>query len=380
MMKYKRYEAPTLQQAILKMTIDLGKDAILVSHRTTRKGGLFGLFGKKVVEVTGALPSRIKNPSTSSPEVKPSITSPSKVKGNNPQGDEINEIQRELQEIKQRMEIMFEEMKVGVSSKYPGKSGELYMRLIQSEVEEGLAEDLIKKIIAESSSKELEDKSLLQHNLERCIMDLIEVSGPIKLDSHPKVVILVGPTGVGKTTTLAKLAADFAFEKDCKVALITIDTYRIAAVEQLKTYAEILGVPLHIVFSPQEFGEAIRQLENFDLILVDTAGRSQRNHQQMQELKIFIENCGFELESILLLSATTKYKEMLDITESFKKVSFNKILFTKLDETVTFGPILNILTKVPKPLCYVTLGQNVPEDIEVADPKKIARLILEEQK
>lgn len=366
MMKYKKYEAPTLQQAILKMTIDLGKDAILVGHRTTRKGGFFGLFGKKVVEVTGALPSRIKNPS---PTIKP------KIKEHVSQNDETNGIQRELQEIKQRMEVMLGEMKA--SSKYPGKSAELYTRLRQSEVEEELAEDLIKRVITEASSKELEDKSLLQHNLERYIMDLVDVSGPVKLDSRPKVVILIGPTGVGKTTTLAKLAADFSFEKGCKVGLITIDTYRIAAVEQLKTYAEILGVPLRIVFSSQEFREVIQKLEDFDLILVDTAGRSQRNHLQMQELKMFIENCGFEKESILLLSATTKYKEMLDIVESFKKVSFNKILFTKLDETVTFGPILNILTKVREPLCYVTSGQNVPEDIEVASSKKIARLILE---
>jgi len=403
-MKYKTYEAMTLQQAILKMTIDLGKDALLVSHRNIRKGGIFGLFGRKMVEVTAAVPIKPIPTTTSLPKTSqvtqpPSSLPPQRVIHTIPPSiptqpqpsiyysspklapslPKESDLVKELRELKTKMEniLISEGRGKSPSYKYPGKSGELYIRLLQNEVDEELSENLIKKVIAESPGKLIEDEDYMEGKLKAHITNMIKISGPIQLiEGSPKIICLVGPTGIGKTTTLAKLAAEFAFEKHKKVAIITVDTYRIAAVEQLKAYAEILNLPLEVVFTPSEFKGAIDKYSDNDLILIDTAGRSQRNSMQLVELKSFIDAAGYRLEIYLLLSATTKDKELIDIVDNFKKVSFHKLIFTKLDETVTFGPILNLSTQIPQGISYVTTGQNVPEDIEEANAHKLAKLII----
>ncbi|MBI4777391.1 flagellar biosynthesis protein FlhF [Candidatus Desantisbacteria bacterium] len=414
MMKYKTYEAETLQQAILKMTIDLGKDALLIDQRHVRYGGLFGLFGKKMVEVTAAIPMKpvIKQapsflPSSPSigmskavniPSQKPGIPARSntaiaslaanrieiKPKENLPireiaplaETDVVNLLQKEMREIKTKMDTMIG----GTSNKmnvYPGKTGNLYMKLLQSELSEELAERLIKRIITESPGGLIDDEEFIEMRVRTHLAGLIRTAGPIQLVSGvPRVVILIGTTGVGKTTTIAKLAADFAFDKNKKVALITVDTYRIAAVEQLRAYADILSIPLEVAFSHGEFREAMTAYANYDLILVDTAGRSQKNSLQMAELKSFIDAAGYKMDVNLLLSATTKYREMIDIIENFKRINFHKIIFTKLDETVGMGTIVNVLSQIPQGVSYITAGQNVPEDIEVAEAAKLAKMII----
>jgi len=261
---------------------------------------------------------------------------------------------------------------------YPGKSGNLYMKLLQGELSEELAERVIKRIITESPGGLIDDEEFIEMRARTHLAGLIRTAGPIQLvQGVPKVVILIGTTGVGKTTTIAKLAADFAFDKNKKVVLITVDTYRIAAVEQLRAYADILSIPLEVAFSHGEFREAMTAYANYDLILVDTAGRSQKNSLQMAELKSFIDAAGYKMDVNLLLSATTKYREMMDIIENFKKINFHKIIFTKLDETVGAGTIVNVLSQIPQGVSYITAGQNVPEDIEVADAAKLARMILQ---
>lgn len=401
MMKYKTYEALTLQQAILKMTIDLGKDALLVSHKNIRKGGIFGLFGQKMVEVTAAVPMKYTPTPTTLPKTSQILTTPpqrvihstptqpqpsiyySSPKSVPPlpkakEPDLTVSVHKELQEIKTKMEsLMSEGRGKAPIYKYPGKSGELYIRLLQNEVDEKLSENLIRRVIAESPGGLLDDEDFMETRLKNHITSMIKISGSIQLvEGTPKIICFVGPTGIGKTTTLAKLAADFAFEKRKKVAIITVDTYRIAAVEQLKAYADILNLPLEVVFSPSEFKGAIDKYTDYNLILIDTAGRSQRNSMQLVELKSFIDAVGYRLETYLLLSATTKDKELIDIVDNFKKVSFHKLIFTKLDETVTFGPILNLSTQIPQGISYVTTGQNVPEDIEEANANKLAKLII----
>ncbi|MDI6781063.1 MAG: flagellar biosynthesis protein FlhF [bacterium] len=414
MMKYKIYEAETLQQALLKMTIDLGKDALLIDQRQVRHGGVFGLFGKKMVEVTAAMPmkpvikqspaslpsspsagmSRVVNaplpkpgiaarpnmsvvsPPANRVEIKPKENLPVREISPLSEMDAVNLLQKEMREIKTKMDTM-----IGVSSNkmnvYPGKSGNLYMKLTQSELSEELAERLIKRIITESPGGLIDDEEFIEMRARTHLAGLIRTAGPIQLVSGvPRVVILIGTTGVGKTTTIAKLAADFAFDKNKKVVLITVDTYRIAAVEQLRAYADILSIPLEVAFSQGEFREAMIAYANYDLILIDTAGRSQKNSLQMAELKSFIDAAGYKMDVNLLLSATTKYREMVDIIENFKKINFHKIIFTKLDETVGMGTIVNVLSQIPQGISYMTTGQNVPEDIEVADANKLAKMII----
>lgn len=393
MMRYKTYEAETLQQAILKMTIDLGKDAILISHRHIKKGGFLGLFGKKIIEVTAALPRKkesrqekelireSKAPKAPPPPSK-RIDKETELTYFKELGEVEHNLRKEMKEIKETMEGFFKEVKGKEAqtkeTKHPGKIAKFFDRLIEAEVDKELSEKIISKVVNVSSPDSLNDEDRLRKAFEEQIAQLIPTNGRIKFeDGSLKIIALIGPTGVGKTTTLAKLVAIFTLEEKKKVGIITIDTYRIAAIEQLKTFAEILGVPLKAVFDQDELESAIRDFANFDLVLIDTAGRSQKNSLQMTELKDFISLDQHKLETYLVVSATTKEKDMADIVNSFREVTFSRVIFTKLDETNTFGPILNILNTIGQgDLAYLTTGQNVPEDIEVADSRKIAKMIL----
>ena len=395
MMRYKTYEAETLQQAILKMTIDLGKDAILISHRHIKKGGFLGIFGKKIVEVTAALPR--KKESRQEKELireseTPKVPSPPKRIDKETElayfkelGEVEHNLRKEMKEIKETMKGLFKEVKGKEAqtkeTKHPGKIAKFFDQLIEAEVDKELSEKIISKVVNVSSPGSLNDEDRLRETFEEQIARLIPTNGRIEFeDGSLKIIALIGPTGVGKTTTLAKLAATFTLEEKKKVGIITIDTYRIAAIEQLKTFAEILGVPLKAVFDQDELERAIHDFANFDLVLIDTAGRSQKNSLQMTELKDFIDLPRHRIETCLVVSATTKEKDMADIVNSFREITFNRIIFTKLDETNTLGPILNILSAIGQgDLAYLTTGQNVPEDIEVADSRKIAKMILENQ-
>ena len=187
-------------------------------------------------------------------------------------------------------------------------------------------------------------------------------------------VMFIGPTGVGKTTTIAKLAAIYSLWERKKVLMLTADTYRIAAVEQLRTYARILGVPFEVVFSPQEIPEALAKHGDPDLVLLDTAGRSQRDARRMEELQALYR--VFRPDAVhLVVSANMKYRDILDVVDRMGVVPVSCLLFTKLDETLTYGNILNAVLDFKKPLSFITTGQDVPNDIEVAEPDRIARLV-----
>ena len=196
--------------------------------------------------------------------------------------------------------------------------------------------------------------------------------------SKPKVVFFIGPTGVGKTTTIAKIASKYKVEQDKKVAFITADTYRIAATEQLRIYANILDAPMSIVYSNDELNSAVERLIDYDIIFVDTAGFSHKNDSQRQDMKNLIQGLDpiYESEVYLVLSATTKYNDLQDIVNLYKEISEYKLIFTKLDETTTYGNLLNIRLYSNADLSYVTIGQNVPDDIEIFDTQKIVKQLL----
>ncbi len=255
----------------------------------------------------------------------------------------------------------------------------IYSILLENEVNEKYVNQIMDEV-----EKVMKKGASLDYILSSIYQKMILKFGqpqPIKLSEHkPKVVFFIGPTGVGKTTTIAKIASRFKVEKGKKVALYTADTYRIAAAEQLRTYANILDTPLDIVYSAKELNEELQkaQEEEFDLVLVDTAGFSHKNEEQREETKQLVDQLSeeFEKEVYLVLSATTKYRDLLEIADIYKANFDFKMIFTKLDETSCYGNILNMKLYTGADLSYTTYGQNVPEDIEIFNTQNIVKLLL----
>ena len=253
----------------------------------------------------------------------------------------------------------------------------IYSILLDNEVDEKYVNQIMDEV-----EKVMKSGISVDHILSSIYQKMILKFGqpqPILLtERKPKVVFFIGPTGVGKTTTIAKIASRFKVEKGKKVALYTADTYRIAAADQLRTYANILDTPLNIVYSAEELNEELANAGEYDLVLIDTAGFSHKNLGQLKETKELIDGLEqeFEREVYLVLSATTKYRDLLDIADIYKKNFQFKIIFTKLDETSCFGNILNMKLYTGADLSYTTYGQNVPEDIEIFNTQNIVKLLL----
>lgn len=254
----------------------------------------------------------------------------------------------------------------------------LERHLAGQEILPEIVESIVQEIEAqaESADEPVTFEFALRNAKDR-LRILLGANARKTMSPDTRIVHFVGPTGVGKTTTIAKLAAEQVLKQKRKVGFITSDTYRIAAVEQLKTYASILGVPLEVVFSPLDLKKAFEQMKDRDIIFMDTAGRNFRNGMYVSELNALLQTGGTS-ETYLVLSLTSKYKDMKAIAEQFSGFKLDKVLFTKRDETETFGSIVNLLHDFPLELSYFTNGQNVPEDVSVAEENEIIDLILEE--
>ncbi|NLF71300.1 MAG: flagellar biosynthesis protein FlhF [Candidatus Anammoximicrobium sp.] len=252
----------------------------------------------------------------------------------------------------------------------------VYTDLLDAEVPEDLARELIERVCQGGQLGEIDDSLMLRARLARLLESEIQVSGPLVVQSgKTRVVALVGPTGVGKTTTLAKLAADYRLRQQRRVGLVTVDTYRIAAVEQLRTYADIIDVPMEVATTPRDMRLAIDRLSGQELILVDTAGRSPRDGVRIQELKSLLAECRAD-EVHLVLSVASGEGCLKRTAERFAAVGVTSLLLTKLDEAGGLGGLPSLLRHTRLPLSYLTHGQNVPADIEVADGKKLARIMV----
>jgi len=263
----------------------------------------------------------------------------------------------------------------------PPKLFDMYLTLIGQEVSEELADQIVNDVRDELDGAALEDDAAVGAAVRRHLAGYIPTSDESVLtqspDGRPLTIALIGPTGVGKTTTLAKLAASFKLRHGRKVGLITADTYRIAAVDQLRTYANIIGLPLKVALTPGEMRQAIHALSDCDVLLIDTAGRSQNDDDRIEELKKFIAAADPH-EVHLVLSSTSGEKVLLREAEVFSAIGVHKIVLTKLDEAVSFGMIVNVVRKIGTQLSFFTTGQEVPDHIEVGHPDRIARLVLGE--
>ena len=253
---------------------------------------------------------------------------------------------------------------------------ELHARLTDGGVSSSLAHELLDALPDFDAWSEEAQTPLAASALRDLIARRIGCSGPIQLTPGTlKAVALIGPTGVGKTTTIAKLAAHFALVEKKRVALLTMDTYRIAAVEQLKIYSQILDIPVGVAYSQAEVAPVVAQYADYDLLLIDTAGRSQKNIMQVGELKFLLETVGCETH--LVLSAQTKERDMIEAAQRFAAARVDSIIFSKLDETDSYGTLLNVADRTGIPLSYLTMGQKVPEDLEPADGGKLASLLVD---
>ncbi len=269
------------------------------------------------------------------------------------------------------------EREAAVRAKAAGLSSEmadLYAHLVGEDV----AEDVAFAVVHQLEAQEAPEGELNQFREwagERAA-GLVAMSGPIQIvRDRRKVVAFIGPTGVGKTTTIAKIAASFALFEKARVALVTADTYRIAAIEQMKSYAEIIGIPCEVVHSPRDMEHTMSELVDYELVLIDTAGRSPNNLTRMYELKNMIDAAMPE-EIHLVLSSTTRRRDLDNLIDRFEVVGFDRVILTKLDESMTFGSAFNIHAKCARPFSYFTNGQGVPEDIETATQAGVAEMIL----
>jgi flagellar biosynthesis protein FlhF len=227
------------------------------------------------------------------------------------------------------------------------------------------------------TGRQLAQPSLVRNRLVELISQRVTTVAPAQWQSGKcRIISLIGPTGVGKTTTIAKLAASFKLRQGLKVGLITIDTYRIAAVDQLKTYAQIIEVPLRVVLSADELKTAIGEMQNLDVLLIDTAGRSQNDQPRLNQLRAFLDAaCPDEVH--LVVSATANRRCARATVEKFMPLGVGRVIVTKLDEAACFGTVLNIPIAGNVALSYVTTGQDVPDDIALADPRRLADCIIE---
>ena len=387
----KKFQAATETEGILMAKHELGDAAVIMNIKTIKHRGIARLFKKDVVEVTAALEERAhttdKIPVKKINAIVDDSTKPVMEldkQHNTAIEQKLDNLQNMLQN-KISTSVAVEKKENEAEDKTKEKSVNfkfmqlVYRQLLDNEVDEKYANQIIGEIEL-GLKKESNIDSILAGIYQKIILKLGQPKIIEAEEKKTKLVFFMGPTGVGKTTTIAKLASYFKLEKKLKVALITCDTYRIAAVEQLRTYANILDVPLQVVYTIEEFNSAVKGYKDYDLIFVDTAGRSHKNNEQCNEILHFVNDCqideNVEKETFLVLSAATKYKDLLNINQVFSTLKNYSIIFTKLDETTCLGNILNMKLHTGLQLSYVTSGQAVPDDISIIDAQKIARNLL----
>ncbi len=396
----KKFQADTETEAIMLAKEELGKDAIVMNIKTISPKGIYKLFRKAFVEITAAVDDTV----TQQPAAKKEFTVPEKTgfklnpniiydkndsslggkeKKTAEEKNDATAIEKKLNSLQELLEKQLKDKQLEEKSEEKKKEGKnpIYVQLIYNQlVRNEMDEKYVNQILNEIENKFKKDASIddiLSNVYQKIILKLGQPQTVELLDNKAKLVFFIGPTGVGKTTTIAKIASGLKLNRKAKVAMLTSDTYRIAAVEQLRIYANILGVPMKVIYTEDEINEAREEFKDHDVILVDTAGRSHKNRGQRDDIEKLIHSVNEEdREVYLVLSATTKYKDLIRITESYSEITNYRLIFTKLDETISVGNIFNIKMLTNADLSYTTYGQNVPDDISKIDTQETAKKLL----
>ncbi|WP_252255079.1 flagellar biosynthesis protein FlhF [Clostridium sp. ZBS12] len=397
----KKYLVSNMNEALTRIRYELGKDAIIISQRKVRKSGIKGFFSGKLIEVTAAVENAVDSKKTNNKKDDKIEDSLSNIKRlletsdkntiieedekttraalnltTNLKVEEKKDSYKHPELIKDSMHKEVSEMKEllnrvieNTSKDEVKKIDKIQEKLIEIDVDEGFHEEILSRI------NNVDDENIDKYELLRNAFEevFLECSGDIS-----GKIALVGPTGVGKTTTIAKLAGKLSLIDKKSVGLITVDTYRIGAIEQLKTYAEIMNIPFKVVITIKEMEEAINSMNNCDVILIDTTGRSSKNTMQISELRAFVEKANPDYVS-MVISATTKNRDIVSILNGYSDLSYDNVIITKLDETTVYGSLYNIMKRSNKPVKYITTGQNVPNDMIVPTREEMARFMLGEE-
>ena len=420
-MTINKFQGKTQEEAIEKAKKELGENAVIMNIREVKPKGFLRAFKDSTFEVTAAVEEReqfaaaMQNMQAGQkmagepklhdminlaadepivipkPEPQESDTTDSTQETMHMPKPQMTVSQSEEKNLEERLEDLSDRLEKSLSvadlknmelPKNPSTEELNFVRILYSTLlKNDVSEQYVNQILGEIEKfiRPGHSVDMILSNVYQKLILRFGQPKPLELDgSKPHVVFFIGPTGVGKTTTIAKIASKYKVDYEKKVAFITADTYRIAATEQLQVYANILDAPMSIVYSKDELNEAVEKYAEYDLVFVDTAGFSHKNEEQKEDIKNLIQGVlpEYTKEVYLVLSATTKYRDLLDIVDTYHTISDFKLIFTKLDETSTYGNLLNIKLYSEAELSYTTNGQNVPDDIELFDTQKVVKQLL----
>ena len=397
----KKFKASTIKEALEKVREELGTDAIIINTRSDKQGGIFDFVGQRMVEVTAALddkPVSNNGARVRSQRRNAAPIGPAEAKVHPPQRSvayepairrdytgkpgnvdvkyienrvHVEQLLDDINDLKRSMKVLADTALTGEMAGLPPNLASLLSAMQSSGVDDKITKRLIRQLLNDLTGSELTDPSAVRKKATDLLLSSMKEVSPIAFAGpKPRIVTFVGPTGSGKTTTIAKLASEFILNMNKTITVLTIDTKRVDAVGQLKTYCQILNIPLFIAYTPDDLSAFMQSIEKSDMTLVDTPGSGPMDKSQMIEMMEFLQKMVPQ-EVHLVMSVTTSYHEMNRILDNFNVLKPNRILFTKLDETDSYGPMLSCAIMAKTPMSYVTFGQNVPGNFSVADPKNL---------
>ncbi|MDY6863677.1 MAG: flagellar biosynthesis protein FlhF [Thermodesulfobacteriota bacterium] len=373
----RKFTAPTIVEAMRQVKKELGPDAVIFSTRTVKNRSIFKPYSAPCVEITAAIENNFSGNEKKIAKVEtkkarevvtlPWETGPSLIEA----------VEEGFREIKDMLSPLLNPVEKNNNKekllKFP-RLKDVYYNLINQGIDKRIAIVFIRKAEEGLSYKAMSEEGKIEIFLANMLLKLIKVSGRLQVkETKGKMVVFIGPTGVGKTTTIAKLATKEKLN-DKTVGIITLDNLKVPAKEQHKSYGEIFGIPVEVCENNNKFRKTIQNFQNKDIVFVDTPGICAKNSNQIKALKELLKS-GKEMEVHLVVSCTTKERDLYNVAKSFSEVPFQRIVFTKLDESTTYGNILNLAIRFKSTFSFFTYGQNIPGDIELATPERIIDLI-----
>lgn len=373
-MNVRKFIASSIAEALTQVKSELGEEAVILRTRTVKQPGVKGMVSREQVEVMAATPDRTPPDPTTTPEHVSRFLNRMETR---PVETGVDRLRDELSELKTHLNQIEMQVKLDRAADFPAPYARRFKSLVASGVEEKIALEIIEAVQLRLGEKPAPTKEAVDKAVVKEIASRLKTRFPErKCTGKAQVIALIGPTGVGKTTTLAKLVTSYRHWGGANTALVSADTYRVAALEQIKTFAAIAGLPMEAVYSPSAMPTALAKHKDREAIFVDTPGRSQSDTQKLDELASFLNASGAE-ERLICLSVNTRIEDQFDILSRYGRLSPTGIIFTKFDDSRFPGGILSIASQSDIPIAYVTCGQNVPDDLVAAEPNHLAQAILD---